>query len=119
MPAYNFQERWARKIEDGEKPHTIRKRRKRPTVIGDKLFLYTGMRTKECRLLKETVCAQIMPIDIFADTVSVNGEVLNKRDLDLLAYSDGFDSVGEFFEFFGKTYGLPCVGQLEIVFWKP
>jgi hypothetical protein len=48
MPAYNFQKQFAPAVERGEKLCTIR--RKAPKV-GDKAYLYTGMRTKACRPL--------------------------------------------------------------------
>ena len=121
MVAYNFKEEFADKVESGEKLQTIRKRRKRPTVFGDILQLYTGMRTKSCRLLRETKCAAVRPFKLWNDTVfdldgttygahiSANGYVLAKKD--------GFKTWEEMVEFFSNTYGLPFEG--EIIYWNP
>ena len=51
MPALNFKKQFAEKVETGEKRQTVRAKRKRAFVVGDKLYLYTGMRTKYCRKL--------------------------------------------------------------------
>jgi len=51
MPTINFTKF---KVESGEKRQTIRAVRKRPIKVGDKLHLYSGLRTKKARnLLKE------------------------------------------------------------------
>lgn len=52
MPLLNFELRFAGLIESGEKRQTIRAQRKYPIKAGDKLYLYTGVRTKNCRKLK-------------------------------------------------------------------
>lgn len=37
MPAYNFKAQFAEAVESGRKQQTLRKPRKRPTRVGDKL----------------------------------------------------------------------------------
>jgi hypothetical protein len=52
MPAYNFQKQFAPLVQSGEKRQTIRTLGKRSHAQpGNKLQLYTGMRTKQCRKL--------------------------------------------------------------------
>lgn len=54
MPTLNSTEHDAELIESDLKRQTIQKVRKNPIKIGDKLFLYTGLRTKKSRnLFKE------------------------------------------------------------------
>lgn len=50
MPIINFT-KFIEKVESGEKRQTIRAVRKRPIKVGDKLYLYSGLRTKEARNL--------------------------------------------------------------------
>lgn len=51
----NFKQQFAEMVESGEKRQTIRRERKGHRQIGkgDHLKLYTGLRTKQCRLLGE------------------------------------------------------------------
>lgn len=62
MPAYNFQKRFVPMILSGRKFHTVRRRRKNPTKEGDWLYLYSGMRTKQCKQICATRVVQIDPI---------------------------------------------------------
>lgn len=123
MPAYNFKKEFASKVEDGTKPHTIRPCRKRPTVEGDTLYLYTGMRTKNCRKLREEKCIAVMQIDFepAGDGVDVwlNRKWISRKDLHLIALKDGFDTVDSFMEFFKSNYGIPNKVPLELILWAP
>jgi hypothetical protein len=51
MPSLNFQTQFVRLIESGKKRQTIRPLRKNPIKVGDKLYLFTGLRTKDCKTL--------------------------------------------------------------------
>lgn len=51
MPALNFT-KFISAVEDGSKPLTIRDIRKNPIRPGDVLYMFTGMRTRQCRPLK-------------------------------------------------------------------
>jgi len=117
MPAINFKKQSAPAVESGEKKQTIRALRKdgRPSAtVGGPLMLYTGMRTKVCRKLKDAVCKSVSPvlikeygpgIEVFID----GAMILNTHDF---AKADGFKSEVEFFDFFEKTHGLPFEGVL-------
>ena len=114
MPAINFQERFADLVEDHEKRQTIRPERKRPIVLSDILYLYTGMRTKRCRKLRTAVCLGTRTITITMDAV-----IFEEcywwglgRFVGALANADGFDSWSEMRDWFDKRYGLPFEGVL-------
>lgn len=116
MPAYNFKAKFAEAVRKGRKRQTIRKPRKRPTVRGDRLNLYTGMRTKQCELLLSTYCLNVTPIKIYKDAIEMYGECLSWMDTEIMARDDGFDSPAEFFEFFKSQYGeLPI--EMELIRW--
>ena len=48
------------KLLDGSKTQTIRKPRKHPLKVGDKLFVYWKLRTKECEKLGEAIVTKIV-----------------------------------------------------------
>ena len=120
MPAYNFKGQFAAAVEAGTKPHTIRPVRKRPTVKGDSLYLYTGMRQRGCRILRTCQCLAVTPVVIHARARIVympcHNLSLNYRDGFWSAYQlaryDGFLDLDAFFGFFLETYGDRFAGEL-------
>jgi hypothetical protein len=56
MPAYSFNERFVPMVLDGTKRQTIRARRKNPAKVGDTLYLLSGLRTRNCKRLREETC---------------------------------------------------------------
>lgn len=106
------------KILSGEKRQTIRRAGPKWEKVeaGDRLTLYTGLRTKECRKLGEAFVESITPITIDTDDSFVEihtplGDFkLSYLDLEDLAGRDGFDGVRDFFTFFWNMYfwGAHC-----------
>ena len=100
------------KILTGKKRQTIRRAgfKWKSVKVGDKLTLYTGLRTKQCRKLGEAVVESITPITIDTECDNVAVETpLGDFNLDLPALNDlvardGFDSNDEFFKFFCINY---------------
>jgi len=120
MPVYNFQKRFVTMIEDGKKRHTIRRIRQRPTKAGDLLKLYSGMRTKKCELILETVCTKVLPIQIVpgAGLILINGKVHEDKSIVRFASNDGFDNVDDFFVFFMRYSIWDLIHNLELIFWR-
>ena len=112
MPALNFSERFAAAVESGEKCQTIRKQRKNPIKVGDPLYLYTGMRTKQCRKLKETKCTGVYPVLIVYGGLMLCRSFCSTGYMKEIVRRDGFDNPDEFFEWFKDHYGLPFRGVL-------
>lgn len=100
------------KVLSGEKRQTIRcnSQKWKNVKAGDKLTLYTGLRTKKCRKLGEAVVESITPItlqsvDDWVEAHTPLGDfMLYYPDLEDLSGRDGFDSVRDFFLFFYNTY---------------
>lgn len=100
------------KILSGEKRQTIRRASPKWQNVkaGDKLTLYTGLRTKQCRKLGEAVVESITPItlqsvDDWIEAHTPLGDfMLYYSDLEDLSGRDGFDGVRDFFLFFYNTY---------------
>lgn len=114
MPALNFQARFAPLIISGAKRQTIRRVRKTPIKPGDRLCLYTGMRTKGCRKIGEAVCEDTASVWIYDDHINVGGRYF--PPLDLFAKADGLSSWAEMRDFFREHYGLPFKGV--IIYWR-
>lgn len=114
MPAYSFQKQFVEKILNGEMPHTIRRRRKHPTKVGDILMLYTGMRTKQCKLIGMAPCVRIEPIAIWPRKKHLVSDI--KINIDEFVHDDGFENTDEFFAFF-ERYKLDCLVDFEIIYW--
>ena len=98
MPAYNFVKQFSMLVETGQKKQTIRRKRRYPrsTKVGDTLYLYYGMQTKHCRLLRAVTCTKIYEIEIGADDLFVwlNGKMLSHQEIDAFLLADGFKLLG-------------------------
>lgn len=123
MPALNFKAQFAEDVEYGHKRQTVRAPRKdgRPHCkVGDTLKLYTGMRTKGCRLLGEATVMRIARIKIEHTCMYVNDRVLPSaiydRDCEQtdneFAQADGFESFTDMANWFSDVHGLPFEGSV-------
>lgn len=105
MPALSFQKKFVPLIESGAKRQTIRSR-KHPIKVGDRLFLYTGMRTKSCTKIAESMCIETQSFELcmyqlgLAPTVTIDGSVITFQQLNDLALADGFKNKYELTNFF-------------------
>jgi hypothetical protein len=113
MPAYNFQKRWAWKVERRLKRQTIRaKRRMRPRV-GQVAHCFAGMRTRRCRRLGSWRIRRVLDIRVWAGGVILEGGVsIPRRQLDAFARRDGFAFWEDMLVWFEDTHGLPFRGDL-------
>lgn len=130
MPSLNFQERFADLVARGLKPHTIRARRKYPIKTGDTLYLFAGMRTVNCRMLRNPeLCLGVtsIGIDVARSRIYLGSgsfyypaeETLLLTDPEALelAKRDGFRDLAEFFTWFYMTHGTHFCGDL--IEWRP
>jgi hypothetical protein len=127
MVAYSFKTRFLGPIGVGTKAHTIRLPRKNPhpsrasigghAKPGEKIQIYTGMRTKHCRLIGTAECEKVHRITIelchsWVDLYEVPGKKprrLNCWDgsaieLDPFARSDGFKDWSDLWEYWAAEY---------------
>ncbi len=122
MPALNFKNQFVPKILSGDKSSTIRGKRKNPIKPGDRLILYTGMRTKLCQPIGTAICDFIRPVIIAEDNPLTFFQSLNEwhtmpiEDLYRMCVNDGFSDYEEMKTFFRNQYGLPFEGDL--ITWK-
>lgn len=117
MPLIGYKKQFAGLIESGVKRQTVRAKRKRPFKPGDRLYHYTGLRTKRCRKLRESICisADYIHIDLHG-YVSINDRDLTMRECEELALLDGFVGPGsawiKMHAFFRSVHSLPFDGQV-------
>jgi hypothetical protein len=130
MVLYGVKKQFAASVESGAKTHTIRDSRKNGHAKpGDKVHLYTGLRTKACRKLidPDPTCWGSFDIDIeitghtmtrrSGPMVFINGRSLDDAEVEALAIGDGFTSVEDFFAFFAAS---PPEGKTRVLIcWEP
>lgn len=116
MPILNFKAEFAQLVQAGVKKQTIRAKRKYPVKVGDRLYLYTGLRTKYANKLKETVCTGVFDLVIAKKyDIYVDGAVMFESMKESFAYADGFgglDPWENMIRFFRRNHGLPFHGDL-------
>ncbi len=117
MPLLGYQKEFAALVEFFIKRQTVRATRKRPFKAGDRLYHYSGLRTKQCRKLLETDCISVA--DILIDKkgdVYIDGRCMFESMKESFAFADGFRPLGEawarMLEFVKMNHGLPFKGQL-------
>jgi len=112
MVAYNFKAQFADAIRSGKKTHTIRRNgKRRHAAAGERLQLYTGMRTRACRKILDVdpVCDGAHEIRIVVQPdkiacISVGGHLI--KHLNVFAITDGFESIEEMHAFFLDMHGV-------------
>lgn len=118
MPLINFKKQFVEMIINHKKRQTIRKVRKRAIKRGDTLYLYTGVRTKNCKFLLRTICSDTFPIEINRYAIIIHKDyftssrISTEHELNEFARQDGFDSFLAMLNFFKEEYELPFHGIL-------
>lgn len=117
MPSINFRPGFVPLILDGRKRQTIRQTLRRPYKVGDRLFMYTGLRTAYCKKIGEAVVDRVSQILINDVGVFLDGERLVGVPLIQFTAADGFSTPGEFLAFFNEQRdGADFVGR--VLYWN-
>ncbi|WP_298174604.1 ASCH domain-containing protein [Novosphingobium sp.] len=99
MVALSFKGQFAEPIVAKIKRQTIRAGRKRPPRAGERLQLYVGMRTKQCRkIIPDPICTEVRVICITVDPAhpQIIAEIdfsdfkLREHEIERFAMADGF-----------------------------
>jgi len=121
MPLYSVQEQFVSMMLDGSKSHTVRRKRKRPTKVGDVLYFYSGLRTKKCKFVMQDTCKKIIPVVIYADIgqIHLDGRLLPLNEMMHFAVRDGFANYMDFFAFFRTRYSREVLEhEMEVIYWR-
>lgn len=110
---FNFKAVFADRVAYGRKAQTIRAHRKDGKVPrqGDTVKLYTGLRTRNTKLLLEGVVTDCFPvhIDLHHDAYDrpfiINGIRLRPGEARSFARLDGFTDANDMQAWFRETYG--------------
>lgn len=123
MVAYSFQKRFADPIVAGTKRQTIRAPRKRHARPGEALQLYTAMRTKQCRLIANAKCLDVLDVelDFYAGEVRAGFGVIAvnlESGADEFARLDGFADWSDLRAFWEKEH--PGVDRFQgvLIRWQ-
>lgn len=114
MVAFNFKPQFCGPVERREKTQTIRQTRR--AKVGDRIQLYTGMRTAKCRKLtaEDPVCVCVDYVAIRPDGLTVGDVRKHPRDRDDFARADGFKDYADMHKWFSEQYGTEYfVGYLH------
>jgi len=124
MALLNFNKKFADNVETGLKTQTIRAFRKYPIEGGDTLYLYTGLRSKYSKKLRQVRCKIVFDIEITKNSILIEpgwktmsgldcqSRLTATHHLDQFAKLDGFSSWREMKEWWLRDHGLPFRGML-------
>lgn len=118
MVAFNFKAQFAPLVASWAKKQTVRAKRR--AKKGDRLQLFTGLRTSDCRKLIEPdpVCTLVDYVSIRPEYLTLGDTSLHEGDADHFARRDGFANYAEMVAWFEQTYGSPYfVGYVHV--WAP
>ncbi len=123
MVAYSFQARFAPLIREGLKLQTIRGHRARHARPGERVQLFTGLRTKQAsRIVADPVCITVSNCEITFASARISRVVvagLPVRDLDMFAALDGFEDLGDMTAFWLERHGAKAFSGVLIEWAHP
>lgn len=115
MPALNFQAQFAALVESRKKRQTVRAKRKdgRDPKKGDTLYLFSGMRTKNCRRLGTARCESVREIMIYSNGIkfAADGDLgvdwFGAYSMSALRFAraDGFDTFAAMLDWIERLTG--------------
>lgn len=100
MVSYSFRPRFVDPILSGRKRQTVRAHRRRHARAGEELQLYTGMRTRSCRLIGRSICVVAAEVTLRFRRSDEGASFRGAIDVvmvppDLFAQQDGFANWAE------------------------
>lgn len=124
MVAYSFRPRFVDPIRAGTKRQTIRPERKRHARPGEGLQLYTGMRTRQCKLIGRAICEDVRAVTLlFSHEVAAEGVIAPSLHvaggLEAFAQRDGFASWADLKAFWRENH--PGIDEFTgvLISWGP
>ena len=116
MAVFMFQKRFAEKVRDGSKRHTIRAWRKRIPKKGERASLreWSGVAYRSPQVaIWESVLTRVAVVSLFDNRrLVIARSLLGPVRREQLAIDDGFESWSEMFAWFEANHSLPFVGHL-------
>lgn len=124
MVAYSFKRQFTGPILAGTKRQTIRAERKRHALPGEELQLYTGMRTRSCKLIGRAPCLSVSSIrlDFLArrvESLDTGTAWTTAEETDAFAASDGFADWRAMEAFWAAEHQAIDVFSGVLIRWAP
>jgi hypothetical protein len=120
MPQLGFKKQLAPKVLSGEKPFTLRNLRldRRDPKTGDMLYMFTGLRTKECQKFGEKLCRFAVNIKLSFNLVQIPNlrQINDPAKLELFSRFDGFDNYETFKKFHRIIPGM-SPKEMRLIAW--
>jgi hypothetical protein len=122
MPLLGFKPYLVPLIQSGAKPFTLRLPRLdgRDPKVHQTLYLYTGLRTRECRKIGEVRCFFAAPCWLLYNWIAVGDwpVIVLPGQLETFAQLDGFKDYAEFCRFHGVKDGMKK-RLVNLIAWQP
>lgn len=119
MPQINFKKEFVPKILAGEKPFTLRALRKdgHDAQMGQKLYMFTGLRSKQCKKFAEKPCMFAVTIKLgwHSIFIPIMGS-LGPYRREVFSKFDGFDDYFNFCQFHEINEGM-IEKEMRLVAW--
>jgi hypothetical protein len=120
MPQIGFKKQLAPKVLSGEKPFTLRALRKdgRDPKAGQTLYMFTGLRTKQCKRIAEKPCRFAVTVKLSWHSIMIPtiGTLNQIEELELFSKLDGFQNYLEFCQFHQITPGMKSK-PMRLIAW--
>ncbi|HTF80095.1 MAG TPA: ASCH domain-containing protein [Cytophagales bacterium] len=133
-----FKPQFAEPIIKGTKIHTLRNEPKRMPKIGETLHMYTGLRTRNCKLIRNDLklvsITRVTLITRWDHTLNIHSSKLilrypnynvnlDNESMQEFFINDGFKDQSGFTEFWKKNWAkdeipLLCFSELYMFSWK-
>jgi hypothetical protein len=124
MALLGFKKMFVAPIRKGEKAQTIRGFRKVPIKTGERIFMYTGLRTKHCKKICEAICIGQAWIRIAHNKVAIGAWEKNPKlfldmrsELNSFAHHDGFTGWEDLKQFWIKEHGKDCFPFKGVIYY--
>jgi len=107
-------------VLSGEKPFTLRALRKdgHDAKAGQTLYMFTGLRTKQCQRIAEKQCRFAMTIRLLYCWIGIPGflDLVRPDHLELFSRLDGFENYEAFCAFHEIKDGMHT-RQMRLIAW--
>lgn len=115
MVSFNFQPDFVDHILSGRKKQTIRQSKR--CNVGDKMHLFTGLRTRNCKRIADVICVKTDYCAIRPSGLTF-GDADQWPNADQFARDDGFMDFQDMLKWFQIKYGSSCfIGHVHKWEW--
>lgn len=130
-----FKPRFRLPIENGSKIHTMRNTPKRMPKVGETMYMYTGLRTKNCSIItKEHTLKSIQKINVefvyngfdlpnkynictHTPIIKIDSNIISVFETDCFFVNDGFENESDFISFWNLPEKQNAIFEGYLFHW--